>query len=103
MCLCKYIPVLKSKMLYYCIHVIFNKFNVHLHLQSIKLLKQPFKFNRKIWHAQSLATDSTDIAFLNPLHIKFLEVYCSVTVSLKIHTVNLLGSVKTNSYNSYNT
>ena len=46
MCLCKYIPILKSKMLCYCIYVIFNKFNVCLHLQSIKLVKQPLKFNR---------------------------------------------------------
>jgi hypothetical protein len=64
-----------------------------------KLVKQPLKFNRNIWHAQSLATVATDIASLDPPHINLLEVYCSVTVFLKIYTVNLLGSVKTRSHN----
>jgi len=67
MCLCKYVYILKSKILCYCIYVIFNKFNLYLHLHSIKLVKQPLKFNRKIWHAQSLATISTDNAFLDAL------------------------------------
>ena len=46
MCLCKYIPILKYKILYYCTYVTFKKINVYLHLQSIKLTKQPLKFNR---------------------------------------------------------
>jgi hypothetical protein len=64
---CLYIPILKSKILCYCIYVLFNKFNVYLHLQSIKLVKQPLKFNRQIWHAQSLAAVSTDNAFWGAL------------------------------------